>query len=196
VSIFGNTLFLVCAAIALLSAFMTVVASSPIRAAFALLANIVALAGLFLTLHAHLLAVLQLVVYAGAVVVLFVFVIMFIGPLPAPGGEVSASFTKTFSTAAALLVTAAAALVLGRQREGWIGLPGCRPGAGAECQQFGGVGALARSLFGENLVPFELIGVLLTVAVVGAIMVARGPSRSASPSPAKSAESPESDLGE
>jgi NADH-quinone oxidoreductase subunit J len=76
----GIGLFLFCALCALLSAVGTVVVKSSIRAAMSLLVHIVALSGLFLTLHAHLLAALQLLVYAGAVVVLFVFVIMMIGP--------------------------------------------------------------------------------------------------------------------
>ncbi|MBC7171239.1 MAG: NADH-quinone oxidoreductase subunit J, partial [Polyangiaceae bacterium] len=59
---------------------MTVAAKRPLRAAVGLLVNIVSLAGLYLTLSAEFLAAIQLIVYAGAVVVLFVFVIMLIGP--------------------------------------------------------------------------------------------------------------------
>src|SRR5262249_5025188 len=77
---FGIALFLFCGLAAVLSAVGTISVKSPIRAAMSLLVHIVALSGLFLTLHAHLLAALQLLVYAGAVVVLFVFVIMMIGP--------------------------------------------------------------------------------------------------------------------
>ncbi|MGB0680974.1 MAG: NADH-quinone oxidoreductase subunit J, partial [Polyangiales bacterium] len=68
------------AAIAVLSALMVVLARQPLRAAFALLLHIVALSVLYLGLEAQLLAVLQLLVYAGAVVVLFLFVIMLLGP--------------------------------------------------------------------------------------------------------------------
>ena len=68
-------------AAALITAAGTVLMQNPIRAAVSLLAHIVSLAALYLSLHAHFLAALQLIVYAGAVVVLFIFVIMLIGPV-------------------------------------------------------------------------------------------------------------------
>ena len=76
----GEFVFLICGFIALVTAVLTVSLRTPLRAAVALLAHIISLAGLYLTLHAHLLAAIQLLVYAGAVVVLFIFVIMLIGP--------------------------------------------------------------------------------------------------------------------
>jgi hypothetical protein len=76
----GQVLFVVAAIIALVSAVVTVTQRSPLRAAMGLLLHIVSLAALYLSLHAHLLAAIQMLVYAGAVVVLFVFVIMLIGP--------------------------------------------------------------------------------------------------------------------
>ncbi|MFH1264826.1 MAG: NADH-quinone oxidoreductase subunit J [Planctomycetota bacterium] len=173
----GNVLFLVCGVVALVSAFGTVTVRSPIRAALSLLVHIVALAGLFLTLHAHLLAFLQLIVYAGAVVVLFVFVIMYVGPVPASDKPPALSLAKLFSTGAALLIMSVTTAVVARQKAFWPGIAGC-PGGNAECGQFGGVDALSRALFNDGVVPFELVGVLLTVAVVGAIMVAHNPPRS------------------
>lgn len=68
-----------CGALALITALGTIAARSPLRSAMALLFHIIALAGLYLSLHAHVLAAMQLLVYAGAVVVLFVFVIMLLG---------------------------------------------------------------------------------------------------------------------
>jgi NADH-quinone oxidoreductase subunit J len=65
----GELVFLICAIFALVSAVLTVSMRSPLRAAVALLAHVGSLAGLYLSLHAHLLAAIQLLVYAGAVVV-------------------------------------------------------------------------------------------------------------------------------
>src|SRR5258706_9238173 len=76
----GNVFFALCSIAALVGAVSTVMAKNPIRGAMGLLMTIVGIAGLFLKLNAQFLAAIQLIVYAGAVVVLFVFVIMLLGP--------------------------------------------------------------------------------------------------------------------
>ena len=76
----GNVFFALCSIAALVGAMCTVLAKNPIRGAMGLLLTIVGIAGLFLKLNAQFLAAIQLIVYAGAVVVLFVFVIMLLGP--------------------------------------------------------------------------------------------------------------------
>src|SRR5690242_16101656 len=72
--------FGICAFVAIAGAIGTITFPNPIRAAMSLLFTIVAIAGMFLQLHAQFLAAIQLIVYAGAIVVLFIFVIMLIGP--------------------------------------------------------------------------------------------------------------------
>lgn len=175
-SVPGTALFLLCGLIAVVSAFGTITVKSPIRAAMSLLVHIIALSGLFLTLHAHLLAALQLLVYAGAVVVLFVFVIMLIGPAVM---EHTISRGLTTKAVGGALMAVVALAVIGNVAGASVDKPpieACAPGQGAECQQFGGVGGFAHSLFLDGVVPFELIGILLTVAIVGAIAVAQGKS--------------------
>ncbi|MCS6797725.1 MAG: NADH-quinone oxidoreductase subunit J [Myxococcota bacterium] len=170
----GIALFVLCALLAVGTALGTVASRRPLRAAMSLLGHIVALAGLFLTLHAQLLAALQLLVYAGAVVVLFVFVIMLIGPDAEAAGSGRNVGVRLFG--AALLATVAAGLVaiLLGVRAPRPAIAACRePG----CAPFGGVEALGRILYGEAALAFELVGVLLTAAIVGAIAVARGRSR-------------------
>ena len=76
----GLTYFYVCAAMALFGAIATVASKNPIRGAMGLLLLILSMAGMFLALHAQFLAVIQLIVYAGAIVILFLFVIMLLGP--------------------------------------------------------------------------------------------------------------------
>ena len=76
----GQAYFWVCAATAVAGAMWTVLAKNPIRGAMGLLLMILSIAGLFLSLHAQFLAAIQLIVYAGAIVVLFLFVIMLLGP--------------------------------------------------------------------------------------------------------------------
>lgn len=174
----GTGVFLAAGLLALLGALGTIVVKSPIRAAMCLLVHIVALSALFLSLHAHMLAALQIVVYAGAVVVLFVFVIMLMGPgvpdTPTTRGLVLKAVSATIM---GILTFAVASVVVTATPERPI-IEQCAPGQGAECGQFGGVSGFAKELFERGVVPFELISVLLTVAIVGAIAVAR--SRSAS----------------
>src|SRR5258708_11293707 len=76
----GLIYFYGCAALAVAGALAVAIAKNPIRSAMGLLLLILSVAGLFLALHAQFLAAIQLIVYAGAIVVLFLFVIMLLGP--------------------------------------------------------------------------------------------------------------------
>ena len=170
----GTIFFLICAVIAVLSAAGTVVSHTPIRAALSLLAHILSLAGLYLALHAHLLAAIQLIVYAGAVVVLFVFVIMLIGPMqeskaPAASGGLARILSICVMGGVAISIAAGVGGVMPEMPI----IEGC-PGGQPECSQFGGVRAVATVLYRDAAVPFELVSILLLVAILGAIAVARG----------------------
>lgn len=170
----GQVLFVLCAIVALVSAIATVAQRSPLRAAMALLLHIVSLAGLYLSLHAHLLAAIQMLVYAGAVVVLFVFVIMLIGPgaLSSPPDERGVS-TKIVGALTIAMVAGAIAFQVGGIDGGHVLIPTCAEGA-TGCIEFGGVTALAQAIYVEEGVPFELVSILLLVAIIVAIAVARG----------------------
>lgn len=159
----GATLFVVAAVFAIVGALITVSARRPLRAAMGLLVHIVSLAGLFLTLNAHLLAALQLLVYAGAIVVLFVFVIMLIGPETETGpieGRLVSRSTAGALTVAVFLVVATS---LGRFSAPWVGVD----------PSFGTVEGLGEAIYRHALVPFELISITLLVAIIGAIAIAR-----------------------
>ncbi len=173
----GNVFFALCTTVAVLAAFGTIASRTPIRSALCLLAHILSLAGLYLTLHAQLLAAMQLIVYAGAVVVLFVFVIMLIGPMQEPRipgmrGAVPRMVSIFMMAAVGLSVASA---VGGYHPETPV-IEQCPPGV-AECGAFGGVRGVANVLYKDAVVPFELISILLLVAILGAIAVARGRSQ-------------------
>lgn len=160
-----GTLFLVGSVIALLGAMGTVLADKPLRAAMSLLATVMSIAALYLSLHAELLASLQMLVYAGAVVVLFVFVIMLIGP---EGSESKAGARVMVPILAAVFVglfTASMAGLIGR------GTPWMPPTAP---EHYGSVEGLGRAIYVQGAVPFEAISVTLLVAILSAIAVARG----------------------
>lgn len=170
----GQVLFLVAAVFALVSAVGTVTQRSPLRAALALLVHIMSLAGLYLSLHAHLLAAIQMLVYAGAVVVLFVFVIMLIGPgaLSSKADERGVIW-KLVGVSVLTMLTGAIVAVLGGTESASVIIPSCAEGA-VGCLEYGSVDAISNAIFVDAAVPFELVSILLLVAIIVAIAVARG----------------------
>lgn len=167
----GTLFFLMSCGLCLGGAISTVLAKSPIRSAVGLLIAIFGIAGLYLRLAAQFLAAIQLIVYAGAVVILFVFVIMLLGP-DAQTAENRARAGRS------RLARVAGALVLGFVGLESLGMLGFGSAEATEYPavraDFGGVEAVGGELFTRAIVPFELATLLLIVAVVGAIAVAKG----------------------
>jgi NADH-quinone oxidoreductase subunit J len=162
----GQIYFYVLATLAIAGALVTVVAKNPIRCAMGLLGMIVCIAGLFLALHAEFLAATQLIVYAGAIVVLFIFVIMLLGPSATIARDHRGRLGRTVG-----------GVVFGASAAGAVALVARTirtPTLHMTDHDFGSIDAFGRSLFSVGLVPFELSSALLMVAVVGAVAVARG----------------------
>lgn len=160
-----GALFLLMSVVALVGALGTVLSAKPLRAAMSLLLTVMAIAAMYLSLHAELLASLQMLVYAGAVVVLFVFVIMLIGP---EGSESRAGRRAMIPIVGAVFLgsfTASMASFVGR------GTPWVPPTAPAG---YGSVEGLGRAIYLDGAVPFETISVTLLVAILSAVAVARG----------------------
>src|SRR5580658_3517344 len=149
--------FFVCAAFAVLGAIGVVTAKGAIRSAMGLLLLILSVAGLFLSLRAQFLAAIQLIVYAGAIVVLFLFVIMLLGPSADLPEDRRGRVMRGFG-----------AVVFG------LFMFAILPALFRSAQMHGR--AIAEPNFGsiDALVPFELSSALLMVAVLGAVAVARG----------------------
>ncbi|HEX3772441.1 MAG TPA: NADH-quinone oxidoreductase subunit J [Polyangiaceae bacterium] len=161
----------VCAALALTGALCVVIGKNPIRCAMGLLLLILSVAGLFIALDAQFLAAIQLIVYAGAIVILFLFVIMLLGPHDDTQWDHKGLVARVFggglfalSGLGALTAVARAAAASGAKPIVLAPVP----------SSFGGVDTFGSVLFSTALVPFELSSALLMVAVVGAIAVARG----------------------
>jgi len=160
---FGLTTLLV-----LVGGVVTVAAKNPIRGAMGLLSTIVGIAGMYLMLSAEFLAAIQIMVYAGAVVVLFLFVIMLLGP-SATSGRDTRTWTARYLGAGIFLAMALAAIVLL-----FNAAPAGSTIFGPAPAGLGTVEGIGHELFTTALVPFELSSALLLVAVVGAVAVARG----------------------
>ncbi len=162
----GLVYFYVCAGLAILGALVTVSNRNPIRSAMGLLLTILSIAGLFLALNAQFLAAIQLIVYAGAIVVLFLFVIMLLGPSATPSRDQRGVFGRTFGGVLFAGAALGAGILVVRGAKPMF-LPPPEP-------DFGGVEWFGRVLFSDALVPFELSSALLMVAVIGAVAVAKG----------------------
>jgi len=166
----GTLYFDACALLALGGALGVVASKNPIRGAMGLLLLILGVAGLFLALHAQFLAAIQLIVYAGAIVILFLFVIMLLGPSASTPSDRRGIAARVFGGG---LFGLAGLAVLWRvvmaAHEAHRLLPMPQPD-----DSFGGIDAFGSALFADALVPFELSSGLLMVAVVGALAVARG----------------------
>ena len=159
----GATLFVVTAIFAMAGALMTISSRRPLRAAIGLLVHIISLAGMFLTLNAHLLAALQLLVYAGAIVVLFVFVIMLLGPASEVAPIQGRVASRTLSIAATIAVVLTVSTSVAYFDAPWEAVP----------DGFGTVEGLGMAIYKQALVPFEVISITLLVAIIGAITIAR-----------------------
>jgi NADH-quinone oxidoreductase subunit J len=168
-SALGTAYFYACAALAIAGALAVVIAKNPIRSAMGLLLLILSVAGLFLALHAQFLAAIQLIVYAGAIVVLFLFVIMLLGPSASTPTDQRGLAARVFGGGVFALAGIGTIGAVARAMATRHAMPMPNPDA-----SFGGIDGFGSVLFSDALVPFELSSALLMVAVVGAIAVARG----------------------
>jgi len=147
------------------SALGVVLAKNPVRSALSLVVSLFCLAVFYVFLQAHLVAALQIIVYAGAVMVLFLFVITLLNLESDHGvGEKPVLSAIGFTAGAVVALGLTVALLHSV-------LPGSR-GVTLPAT-FGTTKVLARQLFSDYLVAFELTSVLLLVAVVGAVVLAK-----------------------
>jgi NADH-quinone oxidoreductase subunit J len=164
---FEQVLFFVAGSGALAGALGVVILRNPFYSVLALVVHLVALAVLFLLLHAEFIAAAQVVVYAGAVMVLYIFVVAYIGgsdePLRPEGGAV-AVFGPIF--AAAVGVELCIAFVAS-------GLDALDTTGADVAPGLGSPAAIGQLLLTRFLVPFEAASYLLLVAAVGAVVLAR-----------------------
>ncbi len=160
-------LFLVLAGVAVLAALGVIFNRNAVYSALSLLANFAVLAVLYLLLNAQFIALVQVMVYAGAIVVLFLFVVMLLGA----GGEMRLAGWFNWRTAfvvgaALVLLTLIGTAVFEGTINGATGT--ITPEQVAQAGQTQAVGTV---LFTEYLLPFELASVLLLVGMLGAVVL-------------------------
>src|SRR5678815_2957186 len=165
-----QVLFYIFAAIAVLSALFVITLKNVVHSAVALAATLLSVAGIFLTLHAEFLAGVQVIVYVGGILVLFVFVIMLIS-------VERAVHERQFNRQWIIALIAAAALIVEfgygiyRGRDSFV-LPAADAQAAADTLT-GNTQIVRTTLFTTFLLPFEIASILLLVAIVGAVVLAK-----------------------
>jgi len=168
-----DIVFYVLAAVAIGAAIGVVISKSPVASLLFMVVTLASIAGVFVLLEAHFLAAVQVIVYAGAIMVLFLFVIMLLNL----GHDYVQDLKGGAFLVFAFAVIGVMAGFLARQFRGAGALDAMAATGGrqidASIQQYGAVGAIARPLFTTYVVPFEITGILLLVAIVGALVLAK-----------------------
>ena len=169
---FSEVFFYLFGLIAIASAITFVTRKSPIAAALWLVNVMFSLAALFVMLEAHFLGVIQVLVYAGAIMVVFLFVVMLLNV--GHPSEIADARGEWGKLAAGLLGLAllAQVMVLAGKRLPEPFTPGTGYDADA-VRDLGAIGSVAQPLFNEYLLAFELTSILLLTAIVGAVVLGR-----------------------
>ena len=157
------------------SAVFIITAKKPVYSVIGLLANFIALAITYLTLHAEFIAVIQIVVYSGAILILFLFVIALLSSGTKAFDVGPDRMPKAVLPAVVIALAALAFVLVGTLREklgpppGTITTTSDQTGAAGA---FGSVADFGASLFSINLLPFEVTSFILMVAVIGVVLLA------------------------
>ncbi|MEB2284576.1 MAG: hypothetical protein B6D46_00775 [Polyangiaceae bacterium UTPRO1] len=168
----GAALFLLVAVATVAAALGVVLHPNPVKSAIFLVVTLFLLAIVFVLLEAHMIAALQVIVYAGAIMVLFLFVIMLLNLQdddPERGRH--RYVLRGLAWLGGVVLAVELALLL----------RGATMGGGEVPADYGSAEAVARSLYTDFLLPFELTSILLLVAVVGAVLLAQKQRRSSLP---------------
>jgi NADH-quinone oxidoreductase subunit J len=157
-----------------------IVARNPVHAALGLVASFFGIAVLFVDLDAHFLAAVQVIVYAGAIVVLFLFVIMLLGVDASEDLSTDPiAGQRPLAIAAGIAILGAALVTLLLTDDQFDRITLGSPSLAGELDVGENIEDIGRVLFTDYLFAFEITSVLLVIAVIGAVVLARTPKRRA-----------------
>ncbi len=168
---FAELVFFYLAGIAVIGAACVLIFRSPINAALALLCTFLAIAGIFVLAHAELLAAVQVLVYAGGIMVLFLFAIMLVNVRVLP--EQPQFMRKLMPFVVPAAGALAALLLVAILGVGRLPLGDLAALTSVEGVAMGNTEAVSWSLFMQYLLPFEVVSIVLLVAIIGAIVLGR-----------------------
>jgi NADH-quinone oxidoreductase subunit J len=159
--------FWILAVILVASAVWTISASKPVYSVVALLLNFAVLAVLYVTLSAEFLGVIQIIVYSGAILILFVFVIALLSSGVAPFSTGPNRLPRIWLPGAILVLAALGFVVYAVSKTSLVAPRPTGPAGAANV--FGSIGNFGTALFTVQLLPFEVTALILMVAVIGVI---------------------------
>lgn len=162
-----SVFFYLLSALALVSAVLMITRRSPIVSILYLIVNFFSLAGLYLTLHAQFIAVIQIIVYAGAIMVLFLFVVMLLRLGDESQLAEPLSYRKLIAVGLAVALFLEIGYILGfRGSDRYIA-------QAANAVTIGTVESIGTEMFTRYLLPFEVTSIILLAAIVGAVVLAK-----------------------
>lgn len=159
-------LFILFATLAIAAALAMVLNRSTVNSALFLVLNMLSIAGIYLLLKAQFLAVVQVLVYAGAIMVLFLFVIMLLNVEDEEAVRDKINLRYIISVVLGVVVLSYLLYIVGSMTD-------TLPPVAEDMVQAGTVEAIGDELFSTYILPLEITAILLTAAVVGAIMMAQ-----------------------
>lgn len=157
-------IFLTLAAISVITALLMVFSKNPVHSVLYLILTFFAIAGQYVLLNAQFLAVVHIIVYAGAIMVLFLFVLMLLNLNSATEPQQSSTWKWSAGIASGLLLVTLVGALRGSVQ---LMVPNL------ENPQVGLVENLGKVLFTDFVVPFEIAGILFLAAMVGAVLVGK-----------------------
>lgn len=169
VSAFDAVVFTILALKVVFLALFTITRRNPVTAVMSLVFTFIGLAGIYATLSAHFLAILQIMVYAGAIMVLFVFVVMILNREEISPVSWRGIVTRTIGVLAGLWLVWRIADMAWHVRQ----MPLLKGPDGVASADFGTVAGVGMELFRTFAFPFEAISLLLLVSIVGGVIVSR-----------------------
>lgn len=158
-------IFFLLASLAVITALAMLFSSNAVYAALFLILNFATVAVFYLLLSAPFIALAQVTVYAGAIMVLFLFVIMLLGA-ERTGRTPSVWWLQPLALVLGLVLLIEALYFVFSQR-------GAMPAGGTPAADFGGPTMIGATLFNQYLLPFEVTSILLLAAMIGAIVLSR-----------------------
>jgi len=164
-------LFFLFGAIAVVAALNVILQRNPIYSAIGLIVTLCSLAGLFLTLSAQFIAAIQIIVYAGAIMVLFVFTIMLLNVRSEESKVDRQKFLRWLAVPLFLALLGEVYYVVRTVNNPPLQIPAT--GAAPPAEILGTVESIGREMFTSYLLPFEATSVLILMAIVGAMLLAR-----------------------
>ncbi|MDG1455831.1 MAG: NADH-quinone oxidoreductase subunit J [Planctomycetota bacterium] len=168
-----HLIFGILATASVASSFLVVTRRNPIYSALFLIVMFGMVAGIFMLLDATFLGFMQLLVYAGAIMVLYLFVIMLINPRDDSLPEESGFTEKTFAVGVALLVFSLLAFgISNSETVSTLAEAGTIPDLPEVAQTHGAIEAFGYELFHKHLLVFEVASILILVGIIGAVHIA------------------------